>query len=356
MSGDENIILLHVYSAANKGDGLLVREAINLIRKTHQAAKIDVIAIHPHSFNGIEVNRIIPVFSKAPIWSGEYLRTLMRLGDYDMVFGVGGGYLRAANITETFKLALAHLPQLRAASRVNAIYLPQSIGPLPILVRRKTLSWLSNLKFIGLRDDRSFDYGLLNSKRINDMALLGAVQIDQRSTVLATNVPVISTKTKLRRMADGRVSELAAGINVFDSFIQSEVASNNDKANTLKLGPRKILTLEEIGLEGPRIVITVRLHAALMALQKGHYVIHLAYERKGFGAFNDLGLEDFVFSVNKFNVAEVQELVSSLTESKDARIDYNVRIANSSKAIRKNSELLKSIANLQSTVSSKNEN
>jgi polysaccharide pyruvyl transferase WcaK-like protein len=342
----KRIILLHVYSAANKGDGLLVREALELIRKTHEAAEIDVIAIHPDSFKGIEINRIIPVFSKAPVWSKEFLNTLRELDGYDLVFGVGGGYLRAKNLTETFKLALAHLPQLRAASKVNAIYLPQSVGPLPILLRKRVISWLSSLKFIGLRDDRSMDYGLLNARRINDMALLGAVQFNQRLINLGSDIPVISTKTKLSRRAQEKVAALAASLGAFDSFIQSEVASNNDKPNTLKLNPSRIESLDEIGSQGARVVVTVRLHAALMALHRGHFVIHLAYERKGFGAFHDLGLEDFVFSVNKFDVGKVSRLANNLLNSSDARVKYNQLLANNLPPIQANADFLKLVSSL----------
>ncbi len=83
----------------------------------------------------------------------------------------------------------------------------------------------------------------------------------------------------------------------------------------------------------PRVVVAVRLHAALMALAAGHYVVHLAYERKGFGAFGDLGIDPWVHTVNGFDVETVLDQVSRLLGDDDVRADYNSRLAASSGAL-----------------------
>jgi polysaccharide pyruvyl transferase WcaK-like protein len=346
MNSTKRILLLHVYSGANKGDGLLVREAISLIKQTHDLAVIDIIAIHPDSFSGVEVNKVIPVFSRPPIWSIEFLRTLRRIKTYDIVFGVGGGYLRARTISESIKFALAHLPQLRAASKVGAIYLPQSVGPIPSLFRRTTLYWLSKLTFLGLRDDRSMELKIPSASRMNDMAILGAVEFGNRTAAIPTQLPVISTKTRLSKSANKRILELARNLGKFDSFIQSQVASNDDKPATMLLKPSKVMELDRIGENGPRVVVSVRLHGALMALHQGHFVIHLAYERKGFGAFSDLGLEKFVFPVNSFDVQQVENLVRELLENSSTREAYNLNIRSSLTKVVENNRDLKNVATL----------
>jgi len=49
----------------------------------------------------------------------------------------------------------------------------------------------------------------------------------------------------------------------------------------------------------------VRLHGAIAALLAGRPAIHLAYERKGWGAYQDLGLDEFVHDARTFDPAAV---------------------------------------------------
>jgi polysaccharide pyruvyl transferase WcaK-like protein len=62
----------------------------------------------------------------------------------------------------------------------------------------------------------------------------------------------------------------------------------------------------------PGIVISVRLHGAIAALLSGRPAIHLAYERKGWGAYEDLGLAEFVHDARTFDVANVASQARSL--------------------------------------------
>jgi polysaccharide pyruvyl transferase WcaK-like protein len=79
---------------------------------------------------------------------------------------------------------------------------------------------------------------------------------------------------------------------------------------------------------GPRrVVVAMRLHAALMALRAGHLVIHLAYERKGYGAFEDLGLDEYVHHAWRLDERRVVDQVSALVGSADARDAYVERLA-----------------------------
>ena len=88
------ILLLHAYSAHNRGDGLLVDESVALIRSVFDDVELEVVASDPDSFSYLGV----PVYNAKPGrrgWSREYLRVLRNLDSYDLLVGVGGGYLRA---------------------------------------------------------------------------------------------------------------------------------------------------------------------------------------------------------------------------------------------------------------------
>jgi polysaccharide pyruvyl transferase WcaK-like protein len=60
------------------------------------------------------------------------------------------------------------------------------------------------------------------------------------------------------------------------------------------------------------LVVSVRLHGALMALGSGVPAIHLAYDRKGPAAFGDLGLGDWCFDVRSLDRAALSTSVKRL--------------------------------------------
>ena len=83
------ILLLHAYSAHNRGDGLLVDESVALIRSVFDDVELEVVASDPDSFDYLGV----PVYNAKPGrrgWSPEYLRVLRNLDSYDLLVGVGG--------------------------------------------------------------------------------------------------------------------------------------------------------------------------------------------------------------------------------------------------------------------------
>ncbi|MCA0178214.1 MAG: hypothetical protein LCH77_01170 [Actinobacteria bacterium] len=101
------VALLHCYSATNAGDGLLVIEAIDLIREAFPDAKIDVSAQHPDTFEDLGPGVVVLDGGFSPRGPGrDWLRMLRRLDEYDLVVGVGGGYLRAGHPREALVTAL----------------------------------------------------------------------------------------------------------------------------------------------------------------------------------------------------------------------------------------------------------
>jgi len=144
--------------------------------------------------------------------------------------------------------------------------------------------------------------------------------------------PVLSA-----RMIDGEIPhlvvDLAASLPSYYVYTQSTASGNDDRNVSLALmtdlGEVSHAQLMSPTQAQPRVVIAVRLHAALMALAAGHYVIHLGYERKGWGAFSDLGLDDYVHSVRDFSVSRVAKQVEALLYDPGERELYSERVQSS---------------------------
>ncbi|WP_372487651.1 polysaccharide pyruvyl transferase family protein [Agromyces atrinae] len=328
------ILLLHGYSATNAGDGLLVAESLELLRESFgDDAEITVIALYPETFDfdGVRVIDSRPTKRGYP---AEFRKTLSAIDDFDLVVGVGGGYLRSGNLTETLKTLLVHGPQLRAAARRRGpvVYLPQSVGPFRLGTRSLFRRPLSRVDAIHLRDDRSVaELDVPVSVRTPDMALLSnnwRPRESDRSAQL--DRPVVSVRHVRGKLSDDLTS-LVQTLGSFDGYVQSTGGSNDDRAAVAETSPLRILERSELIAEGApsRVVVAVRLHAALMALQAGHWVIHLAYERKGFGAFSDLGLPDYVYNVNAFDERAVARQVDELLHDAEARRRYDAAITGS---------------------------
>ncbi|MFE4498556.1 polysaccharide pyruvyl transferase family protein [Rhodococcus sp. NPDC056743] len=321
------VLVLHAYSAENAGDGLLVRETLSLIRDAFGAnAQITVAASHPDTFTGLDVE----IVDSSPSLFGynrSYVKTLRSLSEFDVIVGVGGGYLRAGHATEAIKMALVHGPQLLAASRTRtpSIYLPQSIGPASPLIGRLLNSRLTNVEIVHVRDDRSsVEFAQAGVVRTSDLAILSSSP-RQTASFDVDSIPVVSIRS-VRGKISPLVIDFSRQVGVFDGYVQSATAGNNDTESMRSIGPRRILSRQELMSPGfgekSRVVVAVRLHAALMALQAGHFVIHLAYERKGFGAFEDLGLDAFVHNVNKFEPFRVVRQMRALLDDERQRASY----------------------------------
>lgn len=330
----KNILILHGYSAENIGDGLLVYEAIEFVREAHPNSKITVLSSYPDSFKSIIGVQFIR--SKPSLFGYNiiYLKKLLGISKYNVIIGVGGGYLRSGGFKESIGTLLTHVPQLFAASFTGkkSIYLPQSIGPLGFFLGFFYKFLLSKVKTVYLRDDRSVkELSLPNSQRVPDMAILKIANIynsDSFNTAieLEKKYPVFSVR-KVKGKVPTQFFDLVKRFDTYDSYIQSSVGGNNDLEVSSLLSPVKCLSKNEL-LESNRlrVVVAVRLHAALMSIEKGHFVIHLSYERKGFSAFKDLGLEDFVFNVNSFNIDEVEKRINQLLNDENYRLMYKNRI------------------------------
>lgn len=332
----KRVLVLHAYSASNAGDGLLVTETVRLVREAFGAkTSLTILASQPETFGHIDA-KIYPSVPTIRGWDRRYLHALRSIDGFDFVVAVGGGYLRAGTAVEAIKTLLVHGPQLRAAARSTAptAYLPQSVGPLRFGLRRSVERRLAQIGSVMLRDDLSMtEFAQANPVRLPDLA---TVELDGPGLIAPDPVPVLSVRSVHGRVPP-RLFSLVERLGTYDKYVQSTTSGNDDRPATAEFSGRSVLPREQLLDTGtkefkPRVVIAVRLHAALMALRAGHYVVHLAYERKGFGAFADLGISEYVHSVNHFNVNAVLAQVIALRDDAVVRRQYRDGIAATQKA------------------------
>ena len=343
MTASPHIALLHAYSSRNSGDGLLVDLSVGLLREAFgDAARVSIVAADPASFPAYDDVRAAPVLADRGwrrltaaagavlhVRANGRMRPLGQLLDeVDLAVGVGGGYLRARNAVEALKLEAGHLLQMRAAraSGKPAVYLPQSIGPVmsarPVDAHLQAL--LASFDTVFVRDDRSAA-GLAaypNVRRAPDLAVLDFAhrhdEIMQRAAHAAG--PVRHVAFVLRRAPawnaarraryDASVMQLVERVrrSCRATFaVQSSGRGNDDLAYYHGLGIRDALVPFKTLLERdrPDATVSVRLHGALESILHGVPAFHISYERKGFGAYADLRLDDWVVNGADFDPARV---------------------------------------------------
>ncbi len=306
-----------------------MEESITIVREAFgDEIEFTLAASHPETFGHLGV-RVVDSAPSARGYSRDYLRLLRTLDRFDLVVGVGGGYLRAGYGLEALKMGLVHGPQLAAAARTSTptVYLPQSVGPAGSPVRRVIGRGMRAIDRFYVRDDRTVaEFGRCGVERVPDLAILSATA--NVGNLPVADVPVVSVRS-VRGTVSPLVTDLCRQLGTFDGYIQSETAGNDDRAVMASIGADRILTRDELmrPVDHVRVVVAVRLHAALMALRAGHYVVHLAYERKGFGAFEDLGLDEYVHNVNMFEPERILEQIRRLTGDSATRDDYRRRAA-----------------------------
>jgi polysaccharide pyruvyl transferase WcaK-like protein len=305
--------ILHAFSRRNQGDGLLV----DLTLEALEAAGIDrkdctVLALDPESFADLEHVTRVPgeprsVPSMKLLGAGrELLASLAGRGQVASLIknarglvAVGGGYLVADSPVRQTGVLLNHFAQLRAASTSTApsVYLPQSIGPLSEPVRTALVRQLRRLDRVYARDDQTLrELDLANVRRCADLAVMKlARSLPTMRQSAPTSSPLIvarelprpgSYETNLLRLREAMPSPRWA--------VQADVPGpRSDRSFYSRLGVEDSGSMSSM-LKGsrPSAVVSVRLHGAIGALLAGVPAVHLAYERKGWGAYEDLGLTE----------------------------------------------------------------
>jgi polysaccharide pyruvyl transferase WcaK-like protein len=317
------ITVLHAYSRSNSGDGLLVDLTMQLLQEALPHATLNVIALDAASFDDGRVRqfRLFPG-SETPRGEGRRATVQASVKASEGVVAVGGGYLRADGLMSAAKFTVAHLSQLLLASRssVPAVYLPQSIGPLPVGLRGPTLAALSRLSSVHVRDDTSLRFvaGLSNVQRTPDLAVLEIAQAwsPRVQTGVHPEGPVVIVARFLPHGDSYRRRLLALRESLPEALwaVQSDGRGNTDSDFYRALDVLPAGRLTKVLSQHPRgVVISVRLHGALQALLAGWPSVHLAYERKGAGAYKDLGLSQWVHDARSFDPSVVRSQVVALS-------------------------------------------
>ncbi|WP_424466755.1 polysaccharide pyruvyl transferase family protein [Pseudoclavibacter helvolus] len=338
------VVLTHGYSVTNSGDGLLVEEAAALVREAFPGAEINLVANDPESFRDQDLGRAVhPLLGDEEGSSLRQvklgLKTLSKgrlrsdvaglIDRADLVVAVGGGYLRSKTPLEAFKMVLTHYVQLPARQRtVPYIYLSQSIGPLRFGTLEPTRRRLGNASLVCVRDDRSLALlsSLQNVQRTPDLALLGlpdewrpedVAQVRPNAKVGLVARALSGSRSRVRKY-DERIRDLASADGI-ELLAQATARGNDDPAYYRGLGfDREFRSLRagvsKTSSDRVAVTVSVRLHGALQSVRLGVPSVHLSYERKGFGAYDDLGLSRFVHNAYDFDPEAVRAQVSELRE------------------------------------------
>ncbi len=328
------VVLLNAYRRSNAGDGLLVDEAAALAREALGDVDLTLVSMDPGGFDDYPEG-LHPISGGRGIMtrSGILARAVTRRAHRDVVdaveqadvaIAVGGGYLRAATVSGALKSYLSHVVQIpRRRPETPHIYLPQSIGPLPPAPFRSVAQRLRHARIVYVRDDRSQQelrsVGVA-AARMPDLAVLSLAKALPAPLLGGGPVGLVA------RALDGKDRGYRARMLKLHQLLRPEILvqsrgrGNDDPTFYRSLGwnaeHRSLLDALR-GSAPPAAVVSVRLHGSLQSILAGVPSVHLSYERKGWGAYEDLGLSEFVHHAWTFDpervAAQVRELKGDAT-------------------------------------------
>jgi polysaccharide pyruvyl transferase WcaK-like protein len=337
------IVITHVYSRRSAGDGLLLDLTLALLERARiPAADCVVMALDAESFRDLPHVRQVPsepwkkvslrLFPAAAqlVASGVCLASRGRLHPGELanlvqdakgVVGVGTGCLRAGTTTEAVGSLVNHFPQLMVAAATDAptIYLPQSIGPLRGPIGRSLGRLLARIDLVCVRDDTSRQElaPYLTARRLPDLAVMHLAASFDTSLVAEARGgehAVIAARDIGSRDYVDRLKILAERLNSVSWGVQADPpARKSDRRFYERIGVSSAGNLLDVlGELESGVVVSVRLHGALQAMLSGWPAIHLSYQRKGWGAYADLGLEPYVHDARSFDPVVVAQQVDEL--------------------------------------------
>jgi len=325
-------LIINAYSKKNQGDGLLVELTDEILRQCG-FSKVELFAVDNLSFRDRQKKKmqITPMFNyKLTFFSRLFFGSLcIKLIRADLVVSVGGGFLRFSSFSKSLRTLLVHVSQIAISLlfRKQIVLMPQSIGPIRHF-KSIVFFLLKRVQHIYVRDDLSFNElrTLPNVSRTPD---LGALQL-----IGAKPHPILEESTQpgiIVRDIDYlpnwnlKVKELLGRRN-FTILTQSQTGKHNEDVRFLKkIIPDELpifLATNAFERHSVNSLVSVRLHGALMAIRMGIPAIHISYERKGFGVFSDLGLQEFMFNGSDLDIDKLLESLEKLNTSESERIRY----------------------------------
>ena len=329
-----NVVITHVYSRSNRGDGLLAELTVEVLRDA-LGVEPRLLAIDASELDGYQLaaqyggsprsvrGAVREVLAACGLGSAPGVAAI---NDADLVVAIGGGYLRSRGLRGAITLTAAHLPQLLAETRRNAapvVFMPQSIGPLPIGLKQVVYWRLRRAAVVFLRDDRSVlehrrkqSMSGVHVLRVPDLAVM---EVARRARHLhrssGSEVLVQARAVRNAPLLEHELRAfLVAASRPFDLAIQSDAGgANDDRSFMSRVAPGRNLPIlgDLLGAGQGRFGVAIcgRLHAALECLLNGVPAIHLGYERKSFAAFDDLGLAEFVIPARRVRAQLLDALV-----------------------------------------------
>jgi polysaccharide pyruvyl transferase WcaK-like protein len=314
------ILVTHAFSRKNAGDALLVDLTIErLVRLGYDKESVVIAALDPESFSNHPRVFGVPGEPHSTVSLGTVKAAMHRIRlrgsrldqlftQADGVVAVGGGYLHTSGPVESIGCWLNHLGQLKLAVKSGAptVYLPQSIGPLRGPIGASIRKQLLSVDLVAVRDDESlWDLGSRpNVRRFPDLAILELTRRISWGRTVGSEGHTIVIGRRLRSGAEyeRRFRGLLERLKAPHIALQADVGPKSDALFYAYLGLEISGTLDALASRLPGgVVVSVRLHGALQALMLGWPAIHLSYDRKGWGAYSDLGLADYVHDAYRFD-------------------------------------------------------
>lgn len=308
-----NTLITNAYSSRNLGDGLLVEESRNILTEAGLNVT-SLLALDSESFEQLGLQLIGGKATRKQLLLQLALGILPFQDDtFDRAFAVGGGYLRFPNYQVACKTYLSHATQFEILTQKGIPFalLPASIGPLNCF-KNEVLKKLAKAKFIAVRDDKSFLelQNLSNVYRVSDLSILHKIETISnlnRSGEIGLIIRNLSFPNWL--------NDTKKIVQIPRSFImiQSDTGSRNDDARFIAThfpDLKSISTTEALLIKRPSLVISTRLHGAIMSINAGIPAIHLGYERKSFGVYKDLGLSEFCLPAKNLDFGLLENIVT----------------------------------------------
>lgn len=352
-------VVINGYSRHNTGDWLLLEESVHYARTREPGAEVVAIALDASSFVGRTAADVVlpsPVSTVAPLRGvAETLLALATAGRYgspalkairaaDAIYSVGGGFVQFRSARELLTAGLAHGTQLLAARlwRRPVEMLPQSIGPFEGVIGRSAgRVLLRAFPEIRVRDAasasriRSLDGALsARTRRLPDM-VFAAPRADATTEPERRRIAVVvrnwwfpgaddpeAAQSRYLRVLAHAIERLQLQGHEVEAVVHSDgpTERGDDRTATAQLGallatPLVVRTVcgaptPEAAAERYRdydLVISVRMHAALLAIRAGVAALALEYEPKTAEIFGDLGLADWTMPLDALDADAIVE-------------------------------------------------
>ncbi|QOF86327.1 MULTISPECIES: polysaccharide pyruvyl transferase family protein [unclassified Pseudomonas] len=321
---NSKVYLLHAYSSKNSGDGLLVKLSLKQIRNLGVTEKINIVCLDPESFKGYINTPGVRILSLFQYISESIVDIITRKNSIS--FGVGGGYLRSSDAKEGLKSLIAHGTQIFLANLKNgkSYYLPQSVGPLKGIPGKLISHLTKKIDLIFSRDDKTITE-LSSHRNIIRCPDLVAIEILENINTIKPRHPNCTglifrdlPSYKKSKTYEKSLKEILNRTISPILLLQSHSRGNNDdKYYKRTLPDYTAIPVVKLAEDFSPSVISVRLHGSLESILRGSPSIHLSYERKGFSAYKDLGLEEYVFDSKSFSALEVIKLNNSIHDNSE---------------------------------------